>query len=118
MTECHIHGDGRSERDPADHAPIDVEMIEEGDDVIGETRDRQSLGVAERMRLAVRTEVEREQANSGRRAVDGARLTRVAAEAVLEDERQTAPFVAIVETQSLAVKSRHDRFSDGVRECR
>ena len=51
------------------------------------------------------------ESDSGARPVHRTRLARVAAEAVLEHEGQSLPFVAVMETQAIAVELRHDRSS-------
>ena len=49
-------------------------------------------------------EVESDQTHAGRRAVHAARLTQIAAQAVLKDKRQAVAFVAVVESKSVTIK--------------
>ena len=82
-------------------------MIQERDQVVGQRRDGQLVGIAQRTRLAMPAHVEAEQANARARAIDRERLVQVAAQAVLEHERQPLPFVAVVEIQAIAVENGH-----------
>ena len=62
------------------------------------------LEIAQRPGLAVPAQVERDQPNARGWSIEAERLTEVAAQAVLEHERQAVAFVAVVELQAVAIE--------------
>ena len=91
-----VHGHRRSQRDATDHGAIDLQMIQECDEVLGQGGDRQPAGIAQRMRLAMPAGVKAQETNPRRRMVDRERLAQVAAETVLEHEWEPLPLVAVM----------------------
>ncbi len=63
--------------------------------------------IAQRLRLPMRAKVECELADAGGGAINGERLAQIAAEAVLEHERQPPPFFAEMKGDAIAVEDGH-----------
>ena len=62
MAERDLVGDVGSERQPAQYDRVDLEVVEQCDDVVGELGDEVAVGLARLGRLAVAMEVEQKDA--------------------------------------------------------
>jgi hypothetical protein len=78
-------------------------MMQQRNQVIGQYSDLQLGDIAEWGRLSMTSEIEANQSYAGRRAVHTPRLALIAAQAVLEYERQTEALIPVPEAKTVAM---------------
>src|SRR5262249_42863849 len=102
-----VESDRRPQRNPTDDRSRRLEMVEERRQVVSEGRDPDFLPEADRTRLAMAPEIERDQAQPRGRRDESEGLVDIAPKAMLKDEREPVAGFSVAKVDAVARKRGH-----------